>query len=104
VRLLKTRGIPEDQIVFLKDEQATKQNIEGKFNEFLRKSSSEEFLIFYFGSHGKYDPVTGAFKFVTFDEKLPFEWAFDSIERYFKGSQVLMFADCCYSGGIVEIA
>lgn len=61
-------------------------------------------LLFYFGSHGTYDAERGTYAFSTYDGHLPFTWAFESIERYFKGPQVLMFADCCHSGGIVDIA
>jgi hypothetical protein len=104
IDLLRSRGVPKDQIVFLPDEQATTQNIKKEFGEFLSRSSSGELLIFYFSSHGHYNAGTGSFAYAAYDGDLPFEWAFDSIERSFKGSHVLMFADCCYSGGIVEIA
>jgi len=104
VRLLKSRGVPENHMVFLSDEQANTRNIKEKFDDFLSRSVKGEFLIFYFSSHGHYDAETGAFAYATYDGRLPFEWAFDSIERSFKGSHVLMFADCCYSGGIVEMA
>jgi hypothetical protein len=104
VRVFKSRGVPESQIVFLSDEQANSQNIKKKFDEFLNQSAKGELLIFYFSSHGRYNAKTGAFAYSTYDGHLPFEWAFDSIERSFNGSHVLMLADCCYSGGIVEMA
>lgn len=104
VSLLKKRGVPEHQILFLADEKAGSENVKKSFNEFLVKSNPGEFLIFYFSSHGEYDAEKGAFAYDTFDGTLPFQWAFDAIESRFRGREVLMFADCCYSGGIVEMA
>ncbi|MGC9967243.1 MAG: caspase family protein [Syntrophobacteraceae bacterium] len=104
VALFERRGVPKNQIVFLSDEQAESEKIKKEFDNFLAKSSQGELLIFYFSSHGGYNSKTGAFTYSAYDGKLPFQWAFDSIEHSFKGSHVLMFADCCYSGGIVEMA
>jgi len=104
VNLLENRGVPESQIVFLTDAQASSQNLKKELNDFLDKSSAGEFLIFYFGSHGEYNPKTCSYSYVSYDGQLPFEWAFDSIESHFKGSHVMMFGDCCYSGGIVDLA
>jgi hypothetical protein len=104
IDLFKRRGVPEDQILFLTDEQATNESISREFNDFLDKSGRDEFLIFYFGSHGAYNAETGKFSYLSYDGRLPFDWAFDAIENRFKGSKVMMFADCCYSGGIVDLA
>lgn len=104
VQLLIQRGIPKDQIVFLSDKRATTQNIKREFTSFLRKSKEGEMLFFYFGSHGGYDPNTGVCEFFTFDDELPFQWVFDAIDRDFKGTRAFLTADCCHSGGIVELA
>lgn len=101
---LKERGVADSQIEFLTDEGADTDSIRRHFDDFLDRSKPDECLIFYFSSHGSYNAKHGEFSYVTYDGHLPFQWAFDAIERYFKGTQVLMFADCCYSGGIVDIA
>lgn len=103
VEELKKRGVPESQIVFLKDEHATTKNIQKEFTEFLRKSSPGETLLFYYGSHGGYNPKTGEHWFVSFDSWLAFPWVFDAIEHDFKGAHAILLADCCYSGGLVEM-
>jgi hypothetical protein len=104
VQLLKKRGVSEKKIVFLSDEEATSVNIRKGLDSLLEKSRPDECLFFYFSTDGGYNRKTGEFTYASYDGHLSFGWAFDSIERTFKGSHVLMFADCCYSGGIVEIA
>ena len=102
--LFKERGIPASQIVLLKDEQATTQNVQREFASCLLKSRPGETLFFYFGSHGGYDPKTGKFSFCAFNDDLSFTWALNAIESDFKGTHAFLMTDCCYSGGIVDLA
>jgi hypothetical protein len=102
-QLFQERGIPASQILLLKDEQATSQNIRQEFTTFLRKSKPGETLLFYFGSHGAFDPETGKYSFCAFDDDLSFTWALNAIERDFRGSRALLMTDCCYSGGMVDL-
>lgn len=104
VRRLKTQGVPDNQIVFLSDEQAETAMVKQALNDFLAASSAGELLIFYYSSHGSYNPKKGTYHYATFDGWIPFVWAFEAIEQGFRGSRVIMLADCCYSGGIVELA
>ena len=100
---LKEKGVPASQIEFLTDAGADSDSVRKHLDDFLARSKPDELLIFYFGSHGSYNAKTNTYSYVTYDGHLPFQFAFDSIEHNFKGSKVLMFSDCCYSGGIVEI-
>lgn len=102
--LLKKRGVLQDHLVLLKDGQATTTAIQAEFRRLLQNSQPGETLLFYFGSHGGYDAHTGKCWFVSYDGTLPFEWVFDTLERNFRGSQAIVTADSCHSGGIVEIA
>jgi hypothetical protein len=104
IRLFRARGVPPDHIVMLTDERAETREVKRAFTEFLASSRPADTLIFDFSSHGGYDPKTDAYVYSTYDGELPFEWFFDAIEGGFHGARVLMLADCCYSGGIVEIA
>lgn len=104
VELLKRRGVPADRITFLMDGEATEQQVRAKLTAALKASQPGETLLFYFGSHGGHDPEKGTWWFSTFDGRLPMEWSIDAIERDFKGSRALMFADSCYSGGLVDLA
>lgn len=104
VELFKERGVPADQILLLKDQQATTQAVQSEFTNFLHQSNPGETLFFLFSSHGGYDPKSDKYSFYTYDSKLPFTWAFDAIENQFKGSHVILSADCCFSGGIADVA
>lgn len=104
VELFKARGVPADRITFLMDGAATEKNARAKLTELLQRSAPDETLIFYFGSHGGHDPEKGTWWFSTFDGRIPMEWAFESIEKDFKGTRAMLFSDSCYSGGLVELA
>ncbi|GAB4181583.1 MAG: hypothetical protein Fur0032_22760 [Terrimicrobiaceae bacterium] len=104
VELFIERGVPEDQILYLKDEEATKEAITKKFPAFLGESSPGETLIFYFSSHGGYDPETGAHNYSAYDGKITIGWLVGNIEAWFEGSRAMLFSDSCYSGGLVELA
>jgi hypothetical protein len=101
---LRDKGVANNNITFLTDEQADSDSIKQHFAALLSESSPNECLIFYFSSHGSYNAKSGHYSYLTYDGHLPFQWAFEAIEHNFKGARVLMFADCCYSGGIAELA
>ena len=100
----RDRGVPANQVVLLKDDDATGQHIKSEFARLLRQSQSGETLFFYFGSHGSLNRKTGEYSFCAFNENVSFAWVFDAIERDFRGTQAILTTDCCYSGGIVELA
>lgn len=42
-------GVPSDQIVFVKDKDATKSNCEKRLTQFLKVSTPSSTLVFYYG-------------------------------------------------------
>lgn len=104
VELFKERGVPEEQILYLKDDEATKAAITEQFPAFLAGSTEDETLIFYYSSHGGYDPETGAHTFAAFDGSMSIGWFVGKIEARFEGAQAMLFSDCCFSGGLVQLA
>ena len=110
VETLKARGVPAAQVVYLVDKQGTIGAIKKRFTEMLKKTRNGDFLIFYFQGHGSRDVGrnTSRYYFVNYDARdeddrsiLYMDLVFDMIEANFKGSHVLMTADCCCSGGMV---
>jgi len=105
VEFFRQQGVPEEQIVFLKDAQATSRRIETSFPAFLAKANPNDLLFFYYTGHGyKSDDESRTF-FATYDASEDADgWATDSIvrdiEKYFKGSRALLTADTCYSGSL----
>lgn len=104
VELLIKRGVPEEQILYLKDQDATEEAIKEKLPAFLGKSTEDETLLFYYSSHGGYDPETGEHTFSAYDGKISIGWFVGNIEAWFEGRQAMLFSDCCFSGGLVELA
>lgn len=102
-RFLKL-GVPDASLLYLKDDNATTENVKTLLPRFLKRSKPDETLIFYYSSHGGYDPKTGAHTYTTFDGSIGIGWFIGNIEASFKGKQVMLFSDCCYSGGMVNLA
>ena len=103
VATLQKLSVPPAQITHVQDQAATAANLREKFSQCLHASQPGEQLIFYFGSHGDYTAKQDEFWLSAYDEYLPAAWVFETIETEFKGSEVMLFPDCCYSGGMVEL-
>lgn len=108
LQALKNRGVPEDHIVFLKNEQATAAELRKAFPEFVKQCGPNDTLIFYYAGHGgrNYKDSTRPVSFVPYDSEnsWPTKTVLDTIVSDFKGSRVLLTADCCHSGGLAEEA
>lgn len=111
VEFFKQAGVPRDQVLFLKDREATKERIERMMARHLSRAGEGDMLIFYFTGHGGQDDA-GKTYFANYDagddlEKtaVSVQSIFRIIERNFRGDHVLLTADCCYSGALaVEAA
>jgi len=106
--LLIKRGVPKEQIVFLKDQKATVSNIRKEFTALLKKTKKGDTLFTYYTGHGTVDK-RGRGYFVNYDAPGNSNWTnwkdmwaveeiFASIEKHFKGDTVFAMADCCHSG------
>jgi hypothetical protein len=102
-------GVPANQLVFLRDEQATIRRVRTEFSEMLSQTREGDFLFVYFTGHGYKSEDERETLFATYDagEHVP-GWSTRSIVRDlnwgFRGSGVLLTADCCYSGALVRDA
>ncbi len=104
VDFFKKSGVPETQIVYLQDKQATQQHIDAAFKTQLKKLGPNDLLIVYYAGHGyeseKRDDVYLA-SYDAGDDEVP-GWSVNSIPDTIKNSskcaRVLWFIDCCYSG------
>jgi len=103
--LLKSRGVPESQIIFLSDKQGTYKNIIDALKTYSAKASSDYTFIFYYAGHGSYDDKGGYF--MNYDSKKETFYISeiaDILTTNFKGNKALLFADCCYSGKLNTVA
>lgn len=102
-------GVPDEQIIYLQDKEATLETIRESLPELLSETDEDDLLILYFAGHGGWDSETGEHYFYNYDaqaEDVETHWAissiFDDIEENFNGSKALLLADCCYSGGLID--
>ncbi|MFB2923735.1 agenet domain-containing protein [Aerosakkonema funiforme] len=109
VDFFRAAGLPEKQIIYLQDSEATIEAIQGSLTEVLANTEESDLFILYFAGHGDWDSDTGEHYFINYDANGSDRdnyWSissiFDSIENNFNGSKVLLLADCCYSGGLID--
>jgi hypothetical protein len=109
VEYFRQQGVPETQLVFLKDSQATTDRVRNAFPAFLSKAGPNDLLFFYYTGHGYKSDDERTTYFATYDAGGDVDgWATDSIvrdiEKYFKGSRALLTADTCFSGSLAQDA
>ena len=108
IAALRKRGVPQDQILFIKNKEATRENIVSRFAPFLQRAGKDDTLFFYYAGHGNrdYSKPGRTCTFLTYDTKA--EWTVasvcDTVRQDFHGSQVLYAADCCHSGSLLDEA
>lgn len=88
---LADQGIDRDHMIFVKDSDATVENVHTRLAELLSKTSVGDTLIVYYGGHGQ----PGEFCLV--DGPLRHRDLIELIESMFEGT-VIFSADCCHSG------
>jgi hypothetical protein len=108
VAFFRQQGVPSDQIIYLRDREATAKRIQSSLASQLARARKDDWLFLYYTGHGyKSDEgdTTYLASYDAGDEDVP-GWPVDSIpaaiERFFKGSRAFIALDNCYSGALVE--
>jgi len=107
LNVLKQSGVPDNQVVYLKDSEATIAKVRASFPEFLRRTKAGDTVIVYFCGHGYKSDDNKTTYLATYDvsDKIT-GWNVDdltsAIEQNFKGSTAILMADNCYSGALAE--
>ncbi len=99
-------GVPKKNMFLLLDEEGKLSNIRNAIRKIARGAQKGDTFIFYYAGHGV-SAVNGVC-FMNYDVGKAPSFAVKEIAEIlkndFRGSQVLMFADCCYSGGLGRTA
>jgi hypothetical protein len=103
VDFFRERGVPESQIVYLQDKQATQARIDSAFAEQLQKLHPDDLLIVYYAGHGSKSDDGNDVYLASYDagDDDVDGWSINSIPGKINGSKcsrVLWLIDCCYSG------
>jgi hypothetical protein len=104
VDFFKQGGVPETQIVYLRDKQATQQQIDSAFAAELKKLRPDDLLIVYYCGHGSKSEDGNDVYLASYDagDDGVSGWSINSIPKKIKSesrcARVLWLLDCCYSG------
>jgi hypothetical protein len=104
INVFRTRGVPSNQIIFLKDDQATHENIQQHIRS-LKLAKPCDTLIFYYAGHGvRRLDGNRTCRLVTYDSESAWTVSslFGDIRSNFRGRDVIYTADCCHSGALVD--
>lgn len=100
----KQCGVPETQIVYLQDKQATQERIDSDFSTALKKLHSDDLLIVYYCGHGSKSEKGNDVYLASYDagDDDVEGWSVNSIPGKIRSeskcARVLWLLDCCYSG------
>jgi len=109
VDFFRQQGVPENQLVYLQDSQATTRRVRASFATFLSQARPGDLLFFYYCGHGYKSDDERTTYFATYDAGddvpgWPTNAVLRDIEKNFKGSRAILTADSCYSGTLAEQA
>jgi hypothetical protein len=107
---LKILGVPEENMVLLLGKDATNANMLKATKEVAQRAAKDSTFIFYYAGHGY--PGSKGIYFASFDagadEQAPEGFLINDVasilKKNYKGERVLLMADCCYSGGLADVA
>ena len=101
--VLRARGVPAKNVELLLDQAATKDAILRALVNVAKRAPADATLFFYYAGHGSRD-AEGKPYFIAYDQKLAVSSIAESINAHFSGKQLLLMADCCYSGTLASVA
>ena len=107
LNVLRAQGVPEKQIIYLKDSEAPIAKVKETFPKFLRQAKAGDTVIVYFCGHGYKSEDNKKTYLVTYDaSETKMGWDVealtDELEKNFKGESAILMVDNCFSGALTE--
>jgi len=107
---LRERGVPKKNMTLLLDEDATRAATLSAVEKTISRAPSDSTFVFYYAGHGVKDDE-GAIHFASYDLRGDALQAtglgvsrLEKRLKKFEGARVFLLADCCYSGGLRDVA
>jgi len=110
VNLFRKASVPDHQILYIQDKEATLDRLRSSLKAFLQRIPRDAVLVFYYCGHGYSEESGDGKKVVVFapwdaSEKAG-GWSMDGVAEQiyeeFHGRRALLLADCCHSGEMVK--
>jgi hypothetical protein len=107
VAYFRNRGVPTEQIVYLRDAGATASAAMRALARVAAEARSGDTLFVYYTGHGWTDDESREVYFATYDavgstKGIRARSVVSFIDRSFRGSRAFLFADCCNSGALAD--
>jgi hypothetical protein len=108
LNVLKQKGVPENQIVSLRDRAATIDKIQKSFETFLSRVPADGSILVYYSGHG-YRVDNRETYLASYDAGIKTErsWSVTAIpkmiELYSKSRQAIIIIESCHSGAVVDL-
>lgn len=105
---LRAMGVPGDQMKLLLDAEATEEAMAEAIEAVARSAPEKSTFVFYYAGHGY--PASRGICLANYDAGVNGNEGFfvdrvgTLLKRHFRGGRVLLFADCCFSGGLSDVA
>lgn len=104
---LRGAGVPENQMKLLLGKDATEENMRKALKEISTRAVENSTLIFYYAGHGTLG--TNGVYFANYDagsgnQGFLIDQITEIVKDNFRGQRVILLADCCYSGGLSDVA
>lgn len=100
-------GVPKANIVLLLDANATAKAMRSAISQQITKCNDKGNFLFYYAGHGK-KLQGGITYFLNYDfaddpaNDFEVNYLSNTINQFFHGKNIFLFADCCYSGALLN--
>jgi hypothetical protein len=99
MKVMSARGVPDDHMVFFRDEEATRDNCRNGLHQLIAKANTDDVLFFFIHSHG------GDGVICTYQQKEGWQYQdlIQEIEQNFRGRTAVICIAACHSGSFIDV-
>lgn len=95
-------GYPKDNVIVLKEKQATRKGILKAFDQLREKTNEDSTILLYYSGHGGRDVEKHQFYLFPHDEKKLMADELKEKINALPSNKLVFFLDCCHAEGLVQ--